>query len=312
MTSTSRGGFSVAEPRDERGLSVVDKHGAMVLGAEQLALIKKTLAPDLSDNELALFGEVAKRTGLDPFRRQIYAIKRSGRVTFQTGIDGFRVIAQRSGRYEGQGPTQWCGEDGTWVDVWLSKEPPAAAKVAVYRAGFREPTWGVAKYASYVVATNDLWRKMPEVMIAKCAEALAIRKAFPDDVSGLYTTDEMEQADRVPHDPETGEVHEPMAPAASPATNRAGNWTIRIEQAQTIEELRAVTGEIACEVKSRKLTTKQADALRIVAGARKAEIVARQRMGPQVIEEGPVEGDADSPPPDDAKLGDDDDLGGRL
>jgi phage recombination protein Bet len=158
-----------------------------------LDLMKRTLCQDLTDAELRLFAEVCKRSKLDPFRKQVYAVKRSGKVTHQTSIDGFRVIAQRSGEYEGQAGPFWCGPDGNWQDVWLKAEPPVAAKVGVYRKGFREPVWGVARTAAYQ-AEGHLWKKMPEVMCAKCAEALALRKAFPEDLSALYTSEEMDQA----------------------------------------------------------------------------------------------------------------------
>lgn len=288
-------GFDVAD------LTLHRKQEAMALSREQMDLIKRTIAPDLNDNELALFSEVSKRTGLDPFRKQIYAVKRSGKVTFQTGIDGFRVIAQRSGQYEGQTPTLWCDDEGNWTDVWLSSKAPAAAKVGVYRTGFREPLYAVARFASY--AADNLWRKMPEVMIAKCAEALAIRKAFPDDVSGLYTTEEMQQAD---HDPETGEIREPRLATGNPAMA----WTVRIDQAQTLDELRGVGVAIAAEVKAHKLTEIQARALRTVAASRKTAIVARQKAGAEASSV-PGEEPADSPPPDDAPPTDDDDLAGR-
>ncbi len=164
---------------------------------KQLSALKQLGLQEASAGDLGVFLHFCQRTGLDPFARQIYMIGRAGRFTIQASIDGLRLVAQRSGKYGGQTPTFWCGEDGVWVDVWLEKTPPAAAKVGIYHQDWREPLWATAKFDSYAVAYNGklsgLWAKMPDLMIAKCAEALALRKAFPQDLSGIYSAEEMEQ-----------------------------------------------------------------------------------------------------------------------
>lgn len=135
----------------------------------------------------------ARRTGLDPIARQIYCIERGGKWGTQVSIDGARLVAERTKEYRGQTPTQWTSDGVTWVDVWLDSAPPKAAKVGVYREGFVEPLVAVATMDAYNAGGN-MWKKMPALMLGKCAEMLALRKAFPQDLSGLYSTEEMDQA----------------------------------------------------------------------------------------------------------------------
>lgn len=165
---------------------------------DQVKLIKSQIAPKATSDELKLFMYQAQRTGLDPLTRQIYCIHRnqrnqdgsySAKMTIQTSIDGFRVIAERSGDYAGQSEPEFVYEG----------DKLKCCKIAVFR--FRgdvryQASVGVAYWSEYS-QNSGLWTKMPHTMLSKVAEALALRKAYPQDLSGLYTSDEMAQADVV-------------------------------------------------------------------------------------------------------------------
>lgn len=163
---------------------------------DQLDLLKRTVARGTSDDEFALFCHVASRSGLDPFARQIYAVmrwdSRAGRevMAIQTGIDGYRLIADRTGRY--------VGNDDAVFDGLTDSGYPDKATVTVWKLvdGIRAPFSASARWEEYYPGEKQgaMWRKMPHVMLAKVAEALALRKAFPADLSGVYTSEEMGQA----------------------------------------------------------------------------------------------------------------------
>lgn len=170
---------------------------------QQTDILRRELFPNITDTQLGLFAQVCQRTGLDPFAKQIYAVVRNTKdgpkMTIQTSIDGYRLTAQRSGRYNGQTMPEWY--DGEkWTDVWASDDPPVAARIGVYLTGSDRPTYGVAMFREYAQKTFKgelvaMWQNMPANQLAKCAEALALRKAFPAELAGVYTPEEMTVAD---------------------------------------------------------------------------------------------------------------------
>ncbi|MDN5605704.1 MAG: recombinase RecT [Kocuria sp.] len=230
---------------------------------QQMAALQQLGVATNSQGDLAVFFHQAQKSGLDPFKREIYMITRSGKPTIQTGIDGFYKIADRvttktRGTW-GISETYWCGPDGQWVDVWLQQGAPAAAKVIVERNGSKFTT--VALTSEYT-ATGPMWKKMPARMVAKCAEALAIRKAFPEDLSGLYTSDEMAQADnsqganRAPRQAQTSRPPQQQVPSSPKPEPSGRDWLAELDQCATAQDIRnlwkacADAGELTDDLKA--------------------------------------------------------------
>jgi len=191
------------------------------LNPAQIDLIKTTYAKGATDDELKLFVAVCNALQLNPFIGQIHAVKRWSSadnkmvMAYQTGIGGFRLQAQRSKarggpEYRGQTEPMWCDDKGNWTDLWLKDEPPFAAKVGVYVEGFVDPIYAIAEYKRLVQTTkegkpNIFWAKGSPFQLAKCAEAAAIRRAFPGETSRLYLEEEMYQM------PEEKDITPPMS-----------------------------------------------------------------------------------------------------
>lgn len=160
----------------------------MSFDSSQIELLKTTICKGSSDDELKFFIYACQRTGLDPFSRQIYSIPRGGQRVIQTSVDGFRVIADRTGKYApGREPTFTHDKDGNLISA-----------TAYVKKQTKDGTWhevaASARLDEYD-GKNNFWKTKPYVMLQKCAECLALRKAFPAEMSGIYGKEEMDQAD---------------------------------------------------------------------------------------------------------------------
>ena len=154
---------------------------------EQEELIKAQIGKTLNNDELLVFMHVAKRAGLDPLAKQIYAIKRGGHMTIQTAIDGFRAIADRTGRHVSTSDAIFEEQNDQVIKATITVQKLASNGIV--------GDFTASAYFQEYKATGPMWQKMPRAMLAKCAEALALRKAFSAQLTGLYTNDEMKQAD---------------------------------------------------------------------------------------------------------------------
>jgi phage recombination protein Bet len=154
----------------------------------QIQLLKTTICKGSSDDELKFFIYACQRTGLDPFARQIYSVPRGGQRVIQTSVDGFRLIAERTGRYSpGREPTFVHDKDGNLMSA-----------TSYVKKQTKDGTWHEVAASAMMMeydGKNTFWKKMPYLMLAKCAECLALRKAFPAEMSGLYGQEEMQQAE---------------------------------------------------------------------------------------------------------------------
>ena len=175
---------------------------------KQRAALGALGAKDAPNAELAVFMHYCQKTGLDPFSRQIYLIKRrvkefgqwADKWTIQVGIDGFRVIrdrvAERLGVTVEYEDTIWYDRDGGEHKIWLRDDEPAGCNVTIRKDGHRFP--GVVRFSSYAARKDgelvSQWKTQPDHMIEKCAEAFALRRAFPNDLGGLYIDEELPPA----------------------------------------------------------------------------------------------------------------------
>lgn len=232
--------------------------------ANQLSVITNAIAKGATVDELRYFMAVAKKAGLDPLTKQIHFVKRKSRnmdgsyteiASIQTGIDGYRAIAERTNTLAGIDDATYDTED---------QPHPNKATVTVYRmvAGNRVAFTASARWSEYCQTRTyqgrtepmGLWSKMPYLMLAKCAEALALRKAFPNDLSGIYTNEEMQQADNqmpvAPTPTASKPLEAPQEPETAPQDDGEPEYVpVSPEQAKEVIE-----GEIEEKQEADKLT----------------------------------------------------------
>lgn len=205
---------------------------------EQKKLIKATVAKDATDAELGWFFQVCSARNLNPFTKQIWFIKRGGVPTIQTSIDGLRAIANRTGKLQGikRGTKRIDGQLYAWAEI--------------YRKDWAYPAYEEVSLKEYG-AGSPIWNKMPETMLKKCAESAALRMAFPEDLSGLYSDDEMSQADN------------PAPPMRDPYLQNVGASTINTPAQQDTykADKKAVGERIKAKREAMELDPEQLQAL---------------------------------------------------
>ena len=184
-----------------------------------------------TDDEAVVALAFCYRIGLDPFTHQIYCMKRYSqekneyKLSFEIGIDGFRLMALRNPKYDGQSAPQWCGPDGKWKDLWVEKDAPAAARVLIYLKGITHPFVGIATMQESAKSTI-FWRERPAGQLIKCAEVNGLRRAFPQDFSGLYIPEEMPETDNGPR------ISEDIKPVSLPPISVPTETTLANKDAQ--------------------------------------------------------------------------------
>jgi len=249
----------------------------VVFTAAQEAIVREMMLPGLDQLQADYFLEVCRVRRLNPLAKQIHPVihmvkkkgsnEREPRLTIITGVDGFRLNSSRSGEYEGQTSPEWCGDDSIWRDVWLEDEPPKAARVGVYRRGFREAVYGVVTWKSYAQYVprwengqqvgsklSEMWDRSGPEQLAKCAEAQAHRKAFPEECSDMFEAAEMGVVERVVSaederraSPRIPEQPKRLAPAAKKKPKSAATIQRDQPEQEPFAAAEAIDGEVVAE-----------------------------------------------------------------
>ena len=181
------------------------------LSPEEWDVLRNSVCRGFSDTEAKVFGFRCQAMGLSPLTGQITAFKQGGGVVPIVTIDGYRALAAKADPgYVVE--IEYLADDG-WVD-WIPEGGPASqARARVWRSNSERPVVKAVSRAEFA-GNSGPWKSMPNHMLAKVAESHALRMAFPQVLSGTYSSDEISSAAPV----ESGSGPAPKAmPASTPA-----------------------------------------------------------------------------------------------
>lgn len=262
---------------------------------KERSIILQTCCNGASQREADQLIAIAEARGMSPIRGECYFVKRydsnRGEMIWavQASIDSFRIKAEETGLYEGQDEPEY-----EYEETDKTRRQPILARVRIWRRGWPRPIVGVARFSEYVQKKKDgsytkFWKDMPHNQLAKCAEALGMRKAFPRSFAGIYTTDEMAQAESErpsattsPHDSETGEVRDEDGPG-----DIFGMRLASIHACTTFEGLKGIGQALAGDKKAGVVTAQQEDVLRAAWKQRRDRLTAPEMSAPPAEPSGP-------------------------
>lgn len=150
---------------------------------ENKKLLLNTVAKGATETEFLMFLEFCKSTGLNPFKKEIWFVKTAQGVQMMTGINGFLTIANNHPQFDGM-EVSLDEQDGKLI----------SATAKVFRKDRKYPSCATVYLNEYFKPSkygNGMWEKMPRVMLQKVAKSVALREAFPQELNGMYTQEEM-------------------------------------------------------------------------------------------------------------------------
>jgi phage recombination protein Bet len=195
---------------------------------EKIDLIKRTCAPDATDDELQMYLHVAKNSGLDPLRKQLHFMKYKGRVTMVADVNGLQERAAEEPDFEGITHAVVYEKDTLEIDqvkgevVRHTNNPfgqngKILGAWAIVRRKGMLPFLAMCRFEEYFSSYNDLWKSKPAVMIDKCAKSTALRLAYPKKLGGIYDKAELDKEIDAP-----AEVSEPKKSGVEGLKERLG------------------------------------------------------------------------------------------